>query len=84
MLPTRFFGTKNTVDPLGIPQKLQSQIQMKYYDSGHMMYLRREDLAKLKGNVAGFITAHVARRIWTPSYLWLFLGTFHEFAVEEC
>lgn len=28
---------------------------MDYYDAGHMMYLRKEDLAKLKKNVASFI-----------------------------
>ena len=27
----------------------------KYYDAGHMMCLRDEDLAKLKGNIAALI-----------------------------
>jgi carboxypeptidase C (cathepsin A) len=54
-LATPFFAMEYTVDHLGLPEKLQSHIRMNYYDAGHMMYLREEDLAKLKSNVAGFI-----------------------------
>ncbi len=54
-LATPFFAIEYTVDHLGLPEKLQSHIQMDYYDAGHMMYLRDDDLAKLKNNVARFI-----------------------------
>ncbi len=54
-LATPFFATEYTMDHLGLPEKLQSQIHMEYYDAGHMMYLRVEDLAKLKANIARFI-----------------------------
>jgi carboxypeptidase C (cathepsin A) len=43
------------VEHLGLPDKLQKNIQLQYYDAGHMMYLRDEDLAKLKTNIANFI-----------------------------
>lgn len=56
-LATPFFATEYTVDHLGLPEKLQKNIRLQYYDAGHMMYLRDEDLAKLKGNVAAFIEA---------------------------
>jgi len=56
-LATPFFGTEYTMDHLDLPEKLQSRIHQKYYDAGHMMYLREEDLAKLKNNVASFIEA---------------------------
>ncbi len=49
------------MDHLGLLQKLQNQIQMRYYDAGHMMYLHKEDLAKLKSNVASFIMESVAK-----------------------
>jgi carboxypeptidase C (cathepsin A) len=56
-LATPFFATEYTMDHLGLPEKLQKNIRMQYYDAGHMMYLRDEDLAKLKNNVASFLEA---------------------------
>jgi carboxypeptidase C (cathepsin A) len=56
-LATPFFATEYTMDHLGLPEKLQKNIRMQYYDAGHMMYLRDEDLAKLKNNVANFLEA---------------------------
>jgi carboxypeptidase C (cathepsin A) len=40
-----------------LPEKLQKNIHLQYYDAGHMMYLREDDLTKLKNNVASFIEA---------------------------
>ena len=54
-MATPFFATEYTMEHLGLPEKLQKNIQEKYYDAGHMMYLREEDLAKLKSNIAAFI-----------------------------
>ncbi len=54
-LATPFYATEYTMEHLGLPEKLQKNIHLQYYDAGHMMYLRDEDLAKLKGNIAGFI-----------------------------
>lgn len=59
-LATPFFATEYTVDHLaGLPANLRSRIALKYYEAGHMMYLREADLAKLKENVARFITTSV-------------------------
>jgi carboxypeptidase C (cathepsin A) len=54
-LATPFFGTEYTMDHLGLPDKLQANIHLNYYDAGHMMYVRDEDRIKLKTNVAKFI-----------------------------
>jgi carboxypeptidase C (cathepsin A) len=54
-LATPFFATEYTMDHLGLPEKLQKNIHLQYYDAGHMMYLRDEDLARLKTNVGAFI-----------------------------
>jgi carboxypeptidase C (cathepsin A) len=43
------------MDHLGLPVKLQGNIHLQYYDAGHMMYLREQDLAKLSSNVGSFI-----------------------------
>jgi carboxypeptidase C (cathepsin A) len=56
-LATPFFATEHTMEHLGLPERLQKNIRLQYYDAGHMMYLRDEDLAKLKANVAAFIDA---------------------------
>jgi carboxypeptidase C (cathepsin A) len=54
-LATPFFATEYTMEHLFLPEKLQKNIRLQYYDAGHMMYLHEEDLAKLKTNVAAFI-----------------------------
>jgi carboxypeptidase C (cathepsin A) len=56
-LATPFYGTEYTMEHLGLPENLQKNIHLQYYDAGHMMYLREEDLAKLKANVSSFIDA---------------------------
>jgi carboxypeptidase C (cathepsin A) len=40
---------------LGLPENLQKNIHLQYYDAGHMMYLHEADLSKLKANVATFL-----------------------------
>jgi carboxypeptidase C (cathepsin A) len=54
-LATPFFEAEYATEHLGLPPDLQKNIQHKYYAAGHMMYLRPEDLAALKSNVATFI-----------------------------
>ncbi|GAC1616085.1 MAG: S10 family peptidase [Candidatus Acidiferrum sp.] len=54
-LATPFFATEYTMEHLGLPEKLQKNIHLQYYDAGHMMYLRDEDLARLKSNISSFI-----------------------------
>lgn len=54
-LATPFFEAEYATEHLGLPDTLQKNIQHKFYAAGHMMYLRPEDLSKLKGNIAAFI-----------------------------
>jgi carboxypeptidase C (cathepsin A) len=56
-MATPFFATEYTMDHLFLPGNLRSNIQLEYYDAGHMIYLHEEDLAKLKANVGAFIDA---------------------------
>ena len=56
-LATPFFATEQTMDHLGLMPNLRKNIRLQYYEAGHMMYVRDEDLAKLKTNVAAFIDA---------------------------
>ena len=54
-LATPFLEAEYATEHLGLPEDLQKNIHHKYYAAGHMMYLRPEDLTKLKSNVAAFI-----------------------------
>lgn len=54
-MATPFFPAEFTMAHLGISDRLQKNITLKYYASGHMMYLRDEDRAALRANLAAFI-----------------------------
>lgn len=54
-LATPFLATEYTMDHLGLSENLRKNIHLQYYEAGHMMYVRDEDLAKLKKNLAAFI-----------------------------
>jgi carboxypeptidase C (cathepsin A) len=56
-MATPFFATEYTMDHLFLPAHLRDNIDLKYYNAGHMMYLHQEDLTKLKSNIAAFIDA---------------------------
>jgi carboxypeptidase C (cathepsin A) len=49
---TPFFGAEYSLKRPGIPQ---DRITWKYYDAGHMMYVRDEDRAKLAADIRAFI-----------------------------
>jgi carboxypeptidase C (cathepsin A) len=54
-LATPFLATEYTMNHLELPENLQKNIKLQYYDAGHMMYLHEADLSKLKANVAAFL-----------------------------
>lgn len=54
-MATPFFPSEFTMRHLGIPAELEKNIALKYYEAGHMMYLRDEDRVALKKNLAAFI-----------------------------
>ncbi len=53
-LATPFFASDYTVSHLGLDPSLRPNVSTTYYESGHMMYIRGADLAKLKSDVAAF------------------------------
>ena len=54
-LATPFFEGIYEMHHLPIPQNLQSNIEYRYYLSGHMVYAHEESLKELHDNVAAFI-----------------------------
>ena len=54
-MATPFFPAEFTMTHLRIPPRLQKNITLNYYESGHMMYLRDEDRVALRDNLVAFI-----------------------------
>ncbi|MEX2217735.1 MAG: hypothetical protein WD749_03165 [Phycisphaerales bacterium] len=53
-MATPYFAADYTVEHLGLDPSLRGNITRAYYRSGHMMYIRHDDLAKLKDDAARF------------------------------
>jgi carboxypeptidase C (cathepsin A) len=54
-LATPFYQGIYEMHHLPIPQKLQANIEYKFYESGHMVYAKEASLKQLHDNVAEFI-----------------------------
>jgi carboxypeptidase C (cathepsin A) len=54
-LATPFLATEYMMSHLGLEKALQSHIEMKYYEAGHMMYVHEPSLKKFKEDVSAFI-----------------------------
>ena len=54
-LGTPYFATEYTFNHLGLPQELQKNISMEYYEAGHMMYIHLSSLKQMKKDLAKFI-----------------------------
>ncbi|MBX3365224.1 MAG: hypothetical protein KF866_10705 [Phycisphaeraceae bacterium] len=53
-LATPFFAAEQTAAQMQLDPELRGNMEFHYYESGHMMYIRRHDLEKLKIDIAGF------------------------------
>lgn len=54
-LATPFYGVEYSIDHLGLEKEIKSNIIMKYYEAGHMMYTHRPSLEQFKKETAEFI-----------------------------
>lgn len=52
---TPFFGTEYTFSQLMLDGSFKERVRMGYYQAGHMMYIHRPSLKKLKQDLAAFI-----------------------------
>jgi carboxypeptidase C (cathepsin A) len=55
-LATPFFATDYTLSHLGLEPAERARITTREYEAGHMMYIDEAELAKLKRDVAAFIS----------------------------
>jgi carboxypeptidase C (cathepsin A) len=54
-LATPYFAAVYELRQLPIPRSLQNNIEMHFYESGHMVYAHEDDMKALHDNVAAFI-----------------------------
>jgi len=53
-LATPFFAAEHTMSHIGLPGSLLGNISFTYYESGHMMYIHKDSLVKLRDDVEKF------------------------------
>ncbi|MCI0606325.1 peptidase S10 [bacterium] len=53
-LATPFFATEYTFQRLPLEQEQQKNITMTYYEAGHMMYIHKPSLIRMKADLAAF------------------------------
>ncbi len=56
-LGTPYSATDWSLAQLDAPADVLSRVQHRYYDAGHMMYTREEDLTQLKADLAAWLEA---------------------------
>ena len=56
-LATPHFAADYSLDHLGIPAHLRANIEVSYYEAGHMMYAHKPSLEKLANHLRRFVTA---------------------------
>jgi carboxypeptidase C (cathepsin A) len=54
-LATPYFASNYTVDHLGLDASLRGNITQTYYEAGHMMYIKKSSLAKLRDDLASYL-----------------------------
>lgn len=54
-MATPYFATEYTVSAMNLDPVLKKNISMSYYEAGHMMYIEKASLAKLKADISSFI-----------------------------
>lgn len=53
-LATPYFASKFTVDQMKLDPAIKNNVRLTYYDSGHMMYIYKPALVKLKSDMNAF------------------------------
>ena len=54
-MATPFYAAEYTVSAMNLDPQLRRNVRFTYYEAGHMMYIERNSLKKLKEDASGFI-----------------------------
>jgi carboxypeptidase C (cathepsin A) len=54
-LATPYRATEYFIDQMPLPDSLRSNVTMKYYEAGHMMYVHPPSLLKFRADLTAFV-----------------------------
>lgn len=60
-MATPYFATEYTLSAMNLAPELRRNISVEYYESGHMMYIEKNSLVKLRSDVGRFLDMAVGR-----------------------
>jgi carboxypeptidase C (cathepsin A) len=60
-MATPFFAAEYTVSAMNLDPELRKNVSFTYYEAGHMMYIEKNSLRKLKEDAAAFINSSVKK-----------------------
>ncbi len=61
-LATPYFATEYTLTHMGLDPSQRGRISTSYYEAGHMMYIHEGELARLKQDVARFLSSALVQQ----------------------
>lgn len=59
-MATPYFAAEYSVSAMNLEPQLRKNISFGYYEAGHMMYIQKNSLGKLKSDVSAFLTGALA------------------------
>lgn len=54
-LATPYYATLHTFAHMGLTAEQRANVSMSFYEAGHMMYVQREALVGLRGEIERFV-----------------------------
>lgn len=60
-MATPFYAAEYTISAMNLDPQLRKNVSVEYYESGHMMYIEKNSLKKLKDDAAAFIQMSLRR-----------------------
>ncbi|MGD9563347.1 MAG: S10 family peptidase [Pyrinomonadaceae bacterium] len=60
-MATPFYAAEYTISAMNLDPQLRRNVSIEYYEAGHMMYIEKNSLKKLKDDAAGFIRMSLRR-----------------------
>lgn len=60
-MATPFFAAEYTVSAMNLDPQLRRNVSFAYYEAGHMMYIEKDSLKKLKNDAAAFIQLSLSK-----------------------